>query len=102
MAEASRRSRECLLAVEHAAVLVQTVGLPCWSSTPPATHWPVRTARGGARPRHRAAGLVDLTVIPSAGARHQLHNAINRDEVTDQVAPWPDAHPRRGASRCHE
>ena len=42
--------------------------------------------------RYRDAGLVDVTVKLYEGARHELLNEINRDEVTSDVVAWLDAH----------
>jgi alpha-beta hydrolase superfamily lysophospholipase len=42
--------------------------------------------------RYRDAGLVDVTVKLYDGARHELLNEINRDEVTSDVVAWLDAH----------
>jgi alpha-beta hydrolase superfamily lysophospholipase len=42
--------------------------------------------------RYRDAGLVDVTVKLYDGARHELLNEINRDEVTTDVLAWLDAH----------
>ncbi len=43
--------------------------------------------------RYRDAGLVDVTVKLYEGARHELLNEINRDDVTSDVVAWLDAHP---------
>ena len=42
--------------------------------------------------RYRDAGLVDVTVTLYDGARHEILNEINRDEVTSDVVAWLDAH----------
>lgn len=42
--------------------------------------------------RYREAGLVDVTVRLYDGARHEILNEINRDEVTADVVAWLDAH----------
>jgi len=42
--------------------------------------------------RYRDAGLVDVTVKLYGGARHEVLNEINRDEVTADVVAWLDAH----------
>jgi alpha-beta hydrolase superfamily lysophospholipase len=42
--------------------------------------------------RYRDAGLVDVTVKLYDGARHEILNEINRDEVTSDVVDWLDAH----------
>jgi alpha-beta hydrolase superfamily lysophospholipase len=42
--------------------------------------------------RYRDAGLVDVTVRLYDGARHEILNEINRDEVTSDVVAWLDAH----------
>lgn len=42
--------------------------------------------------RYRDAGLVDVTVKLYDGARHELLNELNRDEVTADVVAWLDAH----------
>lgn len=42
--------------------------------------------------RYRDAGLHDVTVKLYDGARHELLNEINRDEVTSDVVAWLDAH----------
>lgn len=42
--------------------------------------------------RYRDAGLRDVTVKLYDGARHELLNEINRDEVTSDVVAWLDAH----------
>ncbi len=42
--------------------------------------------------RYRDAGLVDVTVKLYDGARHEILNEINRDQVTSDVVAWLDAH----------
>jgi alpha-beta hydrolase superfamily lysophospholipase len=42
--------------------------------------------------RYRDAGLVNVTVKLYDGARHEILNEINRDEVTTDVLAWLDAH----------
>ena len=42
--------------------------------------------------RYRDAGLIDVTVKLYDGARHELLNEINRDEVSSGVVAWLDAH----------
>ena len=42
--------------------------------------------------RYRDAGLVDVTVKLYDGARHEILNEINRDQVTADVVAWLDAH----------
>ena len=42
--------------------------------------------------RYRDAGLVDVTVRLYDGARHEILNELNRDEVTADVVAWLDAH----------
>jgi alpha-beta hydrolase superfamily lysophospholipase len=42
--------------------------------------------------RCRDAGLVDVTVRLYDGARHEILNELNRDEVTADVVTWLDAH----------
>lgn len=41
--------------------------------------------------RYRDAGVQDVTVIVYPGARHEVFNEINRDEVTSQVISWLEA-----------
>jgi alpha-beta hydrolase superfamily lysophospholipase len=38
--------------------------------------------------RYRAAGVTDVTVRLFPGARHEVFNETNRDEVTDYVIDW--------------
>ena len=40
--------------------------------------------------RYRAAGIKDVTAHYYPGARHELLNELNRDEVQDDVAAWLD------------
>jgi alpha-beta hydrolase superfamily lysophospholipase len=42
--------------------------------------------------RYRDAGLADVTVRVYDGARHEILNELNRDEVTADVVAWLDAH----------
>jgi alpha-beta hydrolase superfamily lysophospholipase len=42
--------------------------------------------------RYRDAGLVDVTVKLYDGARHEILNEINRDQITADVLAWLDAH----------
>ncbi len=42
--------------------------------------------------RYRDAGLVDVTVTLYDGARHEILNELNRDEVTADIVAWLDAH----------
>ena len=42
--------------------------------------------------RYRDAGLADVTVIVYPGARHEICNETNRDEVTADVVGWLTAH----------
>ncbi|WP_107774292.1 alpha/beta fold hydrolase [Nocardioides sediminis] len=42
--------------------------------------------------RYRDAGVRDVTVRVYAGARHEIFNETNRDEVTEDVIGWLDAH----------
>ncbi|PWJ53615.1 Lysophospholipase, alpha-beta hydrolase superfamily [Quadrisphaera granulorum] len=53
--------------------------------------------RGGAHvtalaERYRSAGLADVTVNLYPGARHELVNETNRDEVTADVVAWLESH----------
>ncbi|MCD9623841.1 alpha/beta fold hydrolase [Rhabdothermincola salaria] len=41
--------------------------------------------------RYRAAGA-DVTLSVHEGARHEIFNEINRDEITSEVVAWLDAH----------
>ena len=42
--------------------------------------------------RYRDAGVADVTVRLFAGARHEIFNETNRDEVTRVVIDWMDEH----------
>ena len=42
--------------------------------------------------RYREAGLTDVTVTTYPGARHEIFNETNRDEVTADVVAWLLAH----------
>ena len=42
--------------------------------------------------RYRDAGLTEVTFGLYAGARHEILNETNRDEVTADVVAWLDAH----------
>lgn len=42
--------------------------------------------------RYRDAGVVDVTLKLYEGARHELLNEVNRDEVTADVVAWLDSH----------
>ncbi|HZZ49772.1 MAG TPA: alpha/beta hydrolase [Pseudonocardia sp.] len=42
--------------------------------------------------RYRAAGLTDVTVKVYDGARHEILNETNRDEVVADLISWIDAH----------
>lgn len=42
--------------------------------------------------QYRDAGLTDVTCTTYPGARHELFNETNRDEVTADVVRWLDAH----------
>lgn len=42
--------------------------------------------------RYQALGVQDLTVKLHEGARHELLNETNRDEVQADVLAWLDAH----------
>ncbi len=42
--------------------------------------------------RYRDAGLVDVTLKVYDGARHEILNETNRDEVTADVVAWLGAH----------
>ncbi|PUA80026.1 alpha/beta hydrolase [Nocardioides currus] len=42
--------------------------------------------------RYRAAGVADVTVRLYEGARHEIFNETNRDEVTADVIAWLSAH----------
>lgn len=40
----------------------------------------------------REAGVRDLTLKLYEGARHELHNELNRDEVVADLMPWLENH----------
>ena len=42
--------------------------------------------------RYRDAGVTDVTVQLYPGARHEIFNETNRDEITRDVIAWLDAH----------
>jgi alpha-beta hydrolase superfamily lysophospholipase len=42
--------------------------------------------------RYRDAGVTDVTVRVYDGARHEIFNETNRDEITRDVIAWLDAH----------
>jgi alpha-beta hydrolase superfamily lysophospholipase len=42
--------------------------------------------------RYRDAGVTDVTVRLFPGARHEIFNEINRDEITAYVVDWLDRH----------
>jgi alpha-beta hydrolase superfamily lysophospholipase len=42
--------------------------------------------------RYRDAGITDVTVRLFGGARHEIFNETNRDEITELVINWLDAH----------
>jgi alpha-beta hydrolase superfamily lysophospholipase len=42
--------------------------------------------------RYRDAGVTDVTVKVYPGARHEVFNETNRDEVTAYVISWLEAH----------
>lgn len=41
---------------------------------------------------YRRAGLTEVSVRVYEGARHEVFNETNRDEVTDELVAWLDAH----------
>ena len=52
---------------------------------------------GGKGPRtvgeqYSSVGIVDVTCTLYPGARHEIFNETNRDEVTEDVIAWLDAH----------
>jgi alpha-beta hydrolase superfamily lysophospholipase len=57
---------------------------------------PVGGAEGGARlaRAYREAGLADVTLRVYEGARHEVFNETNRDEVTAELLDWLDARVR--------
>jgi alpha-beta hydrolase superfamily lysophospholipase len=42
--------------------------------------------------QYRSVGVVDVTCTLYPGARHEIFNETNRDEVTSDVVAWLDAH----------
>ena len=40
--------------------------------------------------RYTAAGLIDVTVRTYPGARHEVLNETNRDEITGELISWID------------
>ena len=46
--------------------------------------------------RYRDAGVTDVTVQLFPGARHEIFNEINRDEITTYVLDWLDGHTPKG------
>ena len=46
--------------------------------------------------RYRSAGVTDVTVQLFPGARHEIFNEINRDEITTYVLDWLDGHTPKG------
>ncbi len=42
--------------------------------------------------RYRDAGLTDVTVTVYSGARHEILNETNRDEVTNDIVDWLSRH----------
>jgi alpha-beta hydrolase superfamily lysophospholipase len=46
--------------------------------------------------RYRDAGVTDVTVQLFPGARHEVFNEINRDEITTYVLDWLDGHTPNG------
>jgi len=49
--------------------------------------------------RYRDAGVRDVTVVGYEGARHEVFNETNRDEVTADLIAWLDAHTAERARR---
>jgi alpha-beta hydrolase superfamily lysophospholipase len=49
--------------------------------------------------RYRDAGLTDVTVRLYSGARHEVFNETNRDEVIGDVVDWVRRHGRRSGAR---
>ena len=47
--------------------------------------------------RYRDAGVTDVTVRLFPGARHEIFNETNRDEITDYVIDWLDQRTDKGA-----
>lgn len=48
---------------------------------------------GALAQRYRDAGVTDVTLTVYPGARHEIFNEINRNEVTADVVQWLSAHP---------
>jgi alpha-beta hydrolase superfamily lysophospholipase len=46
--------------------------------------------------RYRDAGVTDVEVQLFPGARHEVFNEINRDEITAYVVDWLDRHTPTG------
>ncbi len=44
------------------------------------------------RDQYSSVGIVDVTCTLYPGARHEIFNETNRDEVTQDVISWLDAH----------
>jgi alpha-beta hydrolase superfamily lysophospholipase len=42
--------------------------------------------------RYRAAGVADVTVSVYPGARHEVFNELNRDQITADLIAWLEAH----------
>ena len=55
---------------------------------------PVTTGRGPARSASSTprSGVTDVTCTLYPGARHEIFNETNRDEVTADLTAWLDAH----------
>lgn len=47
--------------------------------------------------RYRDAGVTDVTVQLFPGARHEVFNEINRDEITTYMVDWLDGHTPTGS-----
>ena len=67
----------------------------CRSCSSPAT--PTRSGDGGKGVRavaeqYESVGVADVTCTLYPGARHEIFNETNRDEVTADVIAWLDAH----------
>jgi alpha-beta hydrolase superfamily lysophospholipase len=74
------------------------------TSSPPRAALPVLVFNGAADPiggdtggralaeHYRSLGLADVTFRSYPGARHELFNETNRDEVVADVIEWLDAH----------
>lgn len=58
---------------------------------------PIGGAEGGAAlaEHYRAAGVRGVQLLTYAGARHELLNEKNRDEVTADLLAWLEARLRR-------